>query len=181
MENVMAEYQGLGMEPEFEVPCTVTFCDRITMGDRVLESTLGQYNRVTHSIRMVGLGSEIFRNSDHLGIDDWEIAYRVILQHEITHYMNSLLVPQMHPVVDEYVAGYMQFVEVDQQIIDAAVVRWAGGTPIPLSQVSIMRYVAAPKEFLMFGYRYFQRHPASLLRCLRSGGPRIRDPFMIGA
>lgn len=177
-QSVTSLYREFGFDVRLDPNIDITFSDLITIGEGSTIEVLGLFDRATDSIWLTHFDSESFRSSRLVEMAPPECAYRMLAAHEIAHYFNSKLAPNLHPVIDELVAGYVQFATVDDCDLERCLANCEQCRICSLTLVSIASYVHDPTSFLAGGYRYFASHQNMLVRVL-SGNPIIvRDPMM---
>ena len=172
----LAFYRELGMAVDATTPCTIRFTRVVTVAGQEMGSVLACFNRDTSTITMLGAASWALHELAPFGLEDPDVVYRMILAHEFAHYCNFLLSPGLHPVIDECIAGYIQFEVLSDRLpkgVPEAELGMAG-----LSRLSIIAYANDPQSFLLAAHSYFRDRRAMLRRCLSGNAPPIKDPFM---
>jgi hypothetical protein len=179
LRAVMLLYREMGFRVEYGCAVECTFTDRITLGEGSAGDALGQFDRTSGSIRLVHFESEAFQSSHLAHVVSPECAYRMVVAHEIAHAFNWSLSPDLHPVLDELIAGYVQFATADKAQVERCLDQCGYCAIRSLTRLSIAAYVNDPTAFLAGGYRYMSAHRNELTRILSGQPVTTKDPFMI--
>ena len=124
------------------------------------------------------LESEDFQESGPDNLPDLSVKFRLVVAHEFAHYFNARLPVRPNPILDECLAGYIQYAWLDDDTLTPVVEAGTDYTISSLTRVSMLAYRDDPDSFLLAGYLYFRDHPAMLDRCIRGNPPPSRDPAM---
>lgn len=111
-------------------------------------------------------------------IKEREGAYQMLIVHEVAHFMNSAFVPDMPPVLDEFIAAHVQSCRLSPEEVCAASASCETPRIRSLRDLSIATYGGRAHGFRLCGYQCFADHPSQLVACLNGDGPPIKDPLM---
>lgn len=170
-------YESLGIHLPAEPPCTLRFREVVAVAGQEMRDVLGCYDRSSHTITMLPFDAPALEEGTVCCLENRASAYRMVLVHEFAHYLNSLVAPGLDPVIDECIAGYMQFEAFGLTHKEAIL---ENVEPIrSLHALTIIAYTIDPRSFLIAGHEYFRDHPWTLQMCLSGKAPPIKDPFVM--
>jgi hypothetical protein len=178
MDYVATMYRELGATLSSGQTCRIVFQDEVTIDGEVVYGILGRFDSRDRTVYMLHFESPGFSGSDREGLPDLQSKYRLIVAHEIAHYFNSLLPTQPNPVLDECIAGYVQYTWLEPGLRDLLAEGNSTYEIRTLTGISMLAYRSDPEGFLLAGYRYFRDHPAVLRRSVRGNPPPVRDPSL---
>lgn len=180
--KVVSGYKAL---PNFRTPscsCTVKFVDRLIIGEVEFSGAIGVYDRSRRLIQLLKFSSPVVTEHSRTVPISPTLNYESILVHEFAHHMNFTINPEIHPLVDEAIAGYAQFSYLPEEQRRIMLRELCDFEIDNLRRTTLLRYFDDPRGFLGAGYRYFADSPCRLRDCLRPGeGHYIKDPFFTEA
>ena len=177
--TVISWYSELGFHIDIDVPSKVLVQDVINAEGRQAPEAFGLYNPETNQIHLVGYRSDIFQNGNFLGSEPCEDLYMSLIVHELTHFSNARLQPEMSPAFDELVAATVQFETMEPSLRTRVI---EGASPLSFSSVSeitLSRYWDSPIGFLVGAYLFSQRLPVFVKNLLNGRGPKLKDPLFV--
>ena len=177
--RVTGFYEKLGFPLPPDEAVTFVFTDVLTVDGKIYEHAHGLYRKDARLVRMVSFRSDSFQSRRILGEPEETELYTSLLCHEIAHFANTVHSPEMHPVIDECLAAYVQLSVMREPakggfLADNTEVEFAS-----YRDISVLTYVLDPPGFIAASYRYCRDHPRMTRRFLEGNNPMIKDPFFI--
>ena len=157
----------------------LVFDDSVQIQNREFEDALAVFNKRTHTIHILHYESAGYKASAPFGLFDSPELYCSIICHELAHFCNSVLVPEIEPIADEFVAATVQFSllpgKLREQLIENAPV-----PPITCPRDLTMNgYILGGSNFLIACYLLAGKFPQFLCRVLDGRHIGIKDPFLV--
>jgi hypothetical protein len=177
--RVTGFYESLGFPVPEDETVTFFFADVLTVEGEVYERAHGLYRKDARLVRMVSFRSESFQSRTILGEPEEAEFYTSLLCHEIAHFANTLHNSDMHPVVDECLAAFVQLSVMSAPVRNRFLSRYTEVDFVSYRDISVLTYVLDPPGFIAAAYRYCRDHPRMVRRFLRGDNPMIKDPFFI--
>lgn len=176
VENFYSE-QGLSYSDTKEVK--LVFSDTVQIKNVQFEDALAVFNKSTKTIHLLHYESAGYVARAPFGLFDSPELYCSIICHELAHFYNSIVVPEIEPIADEFVAATVQFSllpgKLREQLIENA--------PIPPitcpRDLTLHGYILGGSNFLIACYLLAGKFPHLLCRVLDGQYIGIKDPFLV--
>lgn len=155
----------------------VVFEEKIHVDGKYVPDALGLYQPDSRTIHLLPFSSEKFAGRRLLGIGCNRETYRSILVHEFTHFVMSVLVPDLLPSLDELIASTVQLTLMDPETRES-VLEIVEPVAIKLiNDVQMGLYWNNPDGFFVGAYLYCRDRQPLFENLVRGRGPRVKDPL----
>lgn len=157
----------------------LVFDDMVRIQNRQFEDALAVFNKGTKTIHLLHYESAGYVESAPFGIFDSPELYCSIICHELAHFYNSIVVPEIEPIADEFVAATVQFSQLPGKLREK-LIQNASVPPITCPRDLTMNgYILGGSNFLIACHLLACKFPHLLCRVLDGQYIGIKDPFFV--
>ena len=179
LKAVVEYYEKLGFSLPTNSGVRILFQDPIHIAGRDVLYAHGIYDPATRTIRMIRFESEQFQDSTILGQKPCPDLYYSILVHECTHYVNSLICPDMGVMIDECVACYIQLSLLEGKRRESILSQVERRSFRTYREITMSAYIADTDSFVLASYCFCLANPKVLMKFLKGRAAPIKDPMLI--
>ncbi len=155
------------------------FDDTVRIQDQQIEYALALFNKRTNTIHLLHYESTEYVANAPFGVSNSTELYCSIICHELAHFYNSVVVPQIEPIADEFVAATVQFSLLTGKLREQLLKR----APVPSitcpRDLTMNGYLLGGSNFLIACYLLAGKCPHLLCRVLQGQSIGIKDPFLV--
>ncbi len=156
----------------------VIFMDTVSVGSKNIDWALAIYDRSENTVRICHYLSAFFQDNDRFDGCSRRAVYYSILVHELAHFKNSMISPDLPPAVDEAIAGFVQYSLMDPALREHLLKKISSGFG-SYRDVVLSNYINGPDDFLGSAYLYLKDHPLIIRRWLLHQEPLPKDPLFL--
>lgn len=175
LTKVVKLYLDQGISIPGGAACRVIITEEIAGSH--CEGLLGLYDRSNRTVQIRKVDASLYSSVGCTCIPDAATAFSIVAAHELSHFMNSVFRPDLHPLLDECIASFVQFAILEERQTECIRALPIGLNITSLSRVTLLQYIDNPAEFQIACYSYLSDRRSVVNRCLHGVPPMVRDPF----
>lgn len=172
-------YSELGFPLRDTKEVKLVFDDTVRIQDQQIEYALALFNKRTNTIHLLHYESAEYVASAPFGVSNSTELYCSIICHELAHFYNSGVVPQIEPIADEFVAATVQFSLLPGKLREQLLQRASVPSISCPRDLTMNGYLLGGSNFLIACYLLAGKCPHLLCRVLQGQSIGIKDPFLV--
>jgi hypothetical protein len=178
-DKAKSVYEDMGFDLSDLVSPMVYFGSPVDWNEDVLANTIALYNSDEKYILMTPFDSDFYQNSDILGTNGNDDMYFSIVFHEFCHHLNNFINSEIVPHHDEFIACALQLASLSEKLLNPILDKFNGLTFERKSDITLLAYINAPKEFQVAAYVFGNDHEQQMKLIIQNSQYMVRDPFLI--